>query len=151
VADAISRSEVIVFAIPLSAMPAVIDANAEGLADRILIDATNDFDGPSLSHVDSLLARASRAKVFRAFKSLGWESFANPTYGSAVADLFYCGPDSTEAQRAFEGLVHDVGLRPIRVGDLDQVSTVDWVVKLWFTLAVSRGPGRHIAFKLLSD
>lgn len=149
--DAIAHSRVVVFAVPGGAMDAVIRANADGLAGRLVIDATNDFEGPSLSHVEALVSSAAGVRVFRAFNSLGWENFANPTYGGDVADLFYCGPDSAEAQRAFEGLVRDVGMRPIRVGDLDQVAIVDWVVRLWSALAVGRGMGRHLAFKVISD
>jgi predicted dinucleotide-binding enzyme len=149
--DAISHSQVVVFVIPGGAMKDVIQANAEGLDGKILIDATNDLQGPSASHVESLTASARTAKVFRAFNSLGWENFANPTFGTIAADLFYCGPDSTDAQQTFEGLVSDVGLRPIRVGDLDKVGVVDSVLTLWFTLASGRGMGRHLAFKVLTD
>jgi predicted dinucleotide-binding enzyme len=151
IAHAISGSEVVVFAIPGGAMGEVIHDNASGMTGKLLIDATNDFEGPSTNHVESLVSSASGAKVFRAFNSLGWENFTNPTFGSAVADLFYCGPDSAEAQQAFESLVGDVGLRPIRVGDLDKVGIVDSVLTLWFTLASGRGMGRHLAFKVLSD
>ncbi|HLC03666.1 MAG TPA: NAD(P)-binding domain-containing protein [Anaerolineales bacterium] len=149
--DAIGRSQVIVFAIPGGAMDSLIHANAHGLAGKLLIDTTNDFEGASLSHVETLVSSAEGAKVFRAFNSLGWENFADPTFGRDTADLFYCGPDSTEAQQAFEAIVRDVGMRPIRVGDLDQVSIVDSVIRLWFSLAVGRGMGRHLAFKVLSE
>lgn len=148
---AILRSQAVVFAVPGGAMDSLIQANAEGLSGKLLIDATNDFDGPSMSHVEALVSSARSARVFRAFNSLGWENFSDPTFGGVEADLFYCGPDSAEAQQAFEGLIRDVGLRPIRVGDLDQVSVVDSVLTLWYTLAVGRGMGRHLAFKVLSD
>jgi predicted dinucleotide-binding enzyme len=151
IADAISHSEAVVFVIPGAAMGEVAKANADGLGGKLLIDATNDFQGPSLNHVSSLTSSAKGAKVFRAFNSLGWENFANPTFGDTAADLFYCGPESAEAQRAFESLVRDVGLRPIRVGDLEDVEIVDSVVTLWSTLASARGMGRHLAFKVLSD
>lgn len=151
ISGAIARSEVIVFAIPGGAMDSVIQANAAGLAGKLVIDTTNDMEGQALSHVESLISSVDGAKVFRAFNSLGWENFANPVYGGEVADLFYCGPDSAEAQQVFEDLVRDVGLQPIRVGDLDQVSIVDSVLRLWMTLAVGRKMGRHLAFKVLSD
>ncbi len=151
IADAISGSQAVVFVIPGGAMSEVIQANANGMAGKVLIDATNDLQSPTMSHVESLASSANGAKVFRAFNSLGWENFANPAFGTDVADLFYCGPDSAEAQQAFESLVRDVGLRPIRVGDLDKVGVVDSVLTLWFTLASGRGMGRHLAFKVLSD
>lgn len=149
--DAVADSQAVVFVIPGVAMDEVIRTISGGLSGKLLIDATNDFQGPSVNHVESLVSNAAGAKVFRAFNSLGWENFANPSFGSVAADMFYCGPDSADAQQTFEGLVRDVGLRPIRVGDLDTVGIVDSVLTLWFTLASARGMGRHLAFKVLSE
>lgn len=151
ISGAIARSEVVVFAIPGKAMDAVIGEHAGGLAGKLIIDATNDFEGPSLSHVEAINAAVEGAHVFRAFNSLGWENFSHPAFGSEIADLFYCGSDAAEPQQTLEGLVGDVGLRPIRVGGLDQLSIVDSIVRLWFTLAVGRKFGRHMAFKMLTD
>ncbi len=47
-------------------------------------------------------------------------------------------------------MISDVGLRPIRLGDADQVGLVDSVGSLWFALALGQGKGRHLAFKVLS-
>jgi hypothetical protein len=33
----------------------------------------------------------------------------------------------------------------------DQQDTLDGVMRLWFTLAVGQGRGRHLAFKVLDD
>lgn len=151
IAEAITASDVVLFAIPGKAMDAVVTGVSERLTGKIVIDSTNDFEGSVLNHVEKLHSSAEGVKVFRAFNSLGWENFANPAFGDATADLFYCGPDSAEAQEAIEALVGDVGMRPIRVGGLDQVSIVDSVVRLWFALAVGRGMGRHTAFKVLSE
>ena len=54
-----------------------------------------------------------------------------------------------DAQEKVERLIEDAGLRPIRVGGTEHVEVVDGVLRLWFTLAQSRG--RRIAFKLISD
>lgn len=48
-----------------------------------------------------------------------------------------------------EGLIADVGLRPARVGGLDQMQLLDGVLRLWFALAIGQKMGRHLAFKLL--
>ena len=48
-----------------------------------------------------------------------------------------------------EGLIADIGLRPIYVGDLDQVTLIDTLTRLWFALAFQQGYGRRLAFKLL--
>jgi 8-hydroxy-5-deazaflavin:NADPH oxidoreductase len=47
-------------------------------------------------------------------------------------------------------LIADVGLRPVWLRDNDQIGTVDALLALWFTLAVQRGKGRHLAFKMLT-
>ncbi len=64
-------------------------------------------------------------------------------------DLLYCGPEEGDAVATMEALIEEIGLKPIRIGDLDQVGIVDSIVRLWFSLAVGRGLGRHLAFKTL--
>ena len=149
--EAIVGSQVVVFAVPASAMAGIVETHADDLKGKILVDGTNDFGSAGMSHVDKLLTSAPGAKVFRAFNSLGWENFADPTFGGERADLFYCGSEDTQASKVVEVLIQDVGLRPSRVGDLEQVSIVDSVLTLWFTLAVGRGLGRHMAFKVIRD
>ena len=91
---------------------------------------------------------APRARDGRAFNTLGWENFADPTFDGVQADLSCAGP---EADRAVtERLIGDVGLRPVRLGDADQVGLVNSVATLWFALALQQGMGRHLAFKVLT-
>jgi len=89
------------------------------------------------------------AQVYRAFNSLGWENFENPVFDGVQADLFYCGPAGA-GQAAVEQLIRDVGLRPVRLGDLGQVGLVDMIGGLWFALAFGQGMGRELAFKVLT-
>lgn len=69
-------------------------------------------------------------------------------FGGVQADLFYCGPDG-ESRAVVEQLIADVGMRPIRVGDADQVDVVDSILRRWFALATGQGMGRYLALKLL--
>ena len=109
-----------------------------------------NFGGPVVSNVETISSRAAGAKVFRAFNTLGWENFATPLFGETRADLFYCGPDD-EARPVVEGLIEEVGLRPVWVGGLDQVQLVDAIGSLWVTLAFRQGMGRRFAFKVLTS
>lgn len=59
-------------------------------------------------------------------------------YDGERADLFYCGPEEEPAVSRVEKLIHQVGLRPVRVGDLNQVSVLDALTRLWFSLAVAQ-------------
>ena len=88
------------------------------------------------------------AMVFRAFNSLGWELFAHPNVNETMIDHFYCGPEG-EARRLVEGLVREIGVRPIWVGGYESVRIVDALGSLWVTLVFQRGYGRDIALKLL--
>ncbi len=150
VPNAIAFGDVVLVAIPWSVVEATVRANAEAIDGKIVIDASNNFGGPVVNHVETISAHAPTAKVFRAFNSLGWENFEDPQFGETQVDLFYCGSDD-EARPVVEGLIEDVGLRPVWVGDLDQARLVDSIGSLWVQLAYGRGIGRRIAFKLLSQ
>jgi hypothetical protein len=146
---AIAFGEAVVFAIPGNAMEETLVTHGPALAGKIAIDAANRMGGGPMNSAAAFAAHAPQAQVYRAFNSLGWENFENPIFGDIQADLFYCGPAGA-GQIAVEGLIRDVGLRPIRVGDIDQAGLVDTVGSLWFALAFGRGMGRQLAFKVLT-
>jgi hypothetical protein len=149
VGQAIAFGEVIVFAIPGSAMEETIQAHGPALAGKIVVDAANRMGGGAMNSAALFAAHAPAAQVYRAFNSLGWENFENPVFDGVPADLFYCGP-AAAGQAAVEGLIRDVGLRPVRLGDIGQVGLVDMIGSLWFALAFGQGMGRHLAFKVLT-
>ena len=74
----------------------------------------------------------------------------NPRLGGSQIDLFFCRDDG-DSRQTVESLIADVGLRPIHIGDLDQVAVVDNLTKLWFALAFGQGYGRRLAFKILTE
>ena len=150
IAGATAFGEVVVFAIPGRAMEETIGAYGSALKGKIVIDAANRAGGGPMNSAAALEVGAPGAQVYRAFNSLGWENFENPQFGDLQADLFYCGP-AGPGQASVEGLIRDVGLRPVRLGDMSQVGLVDAVASMWFALAFGQGMGRHLAFKVLTD
>jgi predicted dinucleotide-binding enzyme len=149
---AIEASRVVVYTIPGPAMPDVLAAQGGSLDSRIVIDATNNLasghGGPELSAIRHLPAGALG---FRAFNSVGWENMADPVVGGVVADMFFAGPDGTERE-VVGGLIADVGFRPVYVGAGPAAfAAVDSVAALWFALALGRGYGRRLAFRVLTD
>src|SRR6266480_5048610 len=149
VTDALAASDVVVTAIPGKAMDETITKQAAQLDGKIIIDTANRLGGGPMNSFASFQTQTPHARVFRAFNTLGWENFADPVFDGIQADLFYCGPDG-DAREVVEQLITDVGLRPMRLGDVDQVGLVDSVGSLWFALALGQGKGRHLAFKVLS-
>lgn len=148
-ADAVADAEVVLFALPGAAIASAVEPLGPALEGKIVIDATNNRQASEPNSVASISAVAPGAVVARAFNSLGWENFANPDFDGTSADLLWCGPDG-EPGAVVERLIADVGLRPIRVGGLDQLHLVDMLAGLWFALALGQGRGRHLAFKVLS-
>lgn len=151
VRTALDKAKVVVVAIPGRAAAELASELAPAFDGKIVIDASNNLQGPEMSCLGAIQRAAPQARSFRAFNSLGWEVFANPDFGGQTADLLYCGADDMEAQSVVENLISDVGLRPVRVGGLEVLAQVDMLVQLWLALARGRGLGRHTAFKVLSD
>jgi predicted dinucleotide-binding enzyme len=145
---AIAGADVVLLAVPGAALVDFVREHKNGLDGKVLIDATNNFRAPSMHSWSEVSKIVPNASLYRAFNSLGWDVFAKPVVGGEKADLFYAGPEGA-GQEKVERLIEDAGLRPIRVGGADQVDVVDGVLRLWLTLARSRG--RRIAFKLISD
>jgi predicted dinucleotide-binding enzyme len=149
IANACAFGEVVLLAVPGSAVEEVVESQAKKLVGKIVIDAANRMGAPEMNSAAILAAKAPSARVFRAFNSAGWEVFANPRFGDTPADLFYCGPEGS-AQRIVEGLIADIGLHPVRVGTLEQVKLVDAIGALWINQAFGQKMGRQFAFKLLT-
>ncbi len=145
--EAIASAEVVLLAIPGSAVPGLLAEHGVALAGRLVIDATNDVRAERWHHADAYATSAPAARFARAFNTVGYELFADPTVGGEPADLFWCGPEEAGVAE----LISDVGLRPRRVGDLDAIDIVDGVAHLWITLVFQQGYPRRLAFRLVTD
>jgi hypothetical protein len=148
VGSALAAADTILLALPGAAIVQFVREHAKELDGKVIIDATNHFAGAKMNSWPETTALVPAAQLYRAFNTLGWDVFADPVLGDVQPDLFYCGPEDG-GQKVVEQLISDAGLRPIWVGGIDQVDTVDGVLRLWFVL--SRTRGRRIAFKLISD
>jgi predicted dinucleotide-binding enzyme len=145
---ALLPAEVVLFAIPGMAMAALVGELGVALDGKLVIDATNQFGQPVMNAIATIQAAAPQAIVYRAFNSIGAENMAEPIIDGVQADLLYAGPDGA-GRLLIEQLISDLGLRPIRVGDLAQVGLVDSLGALWGALAYGQGMGRRLAFKVL--
>jgi 8-hydroxy-5-deazaflavin:NADPH oxidoreductase len=161
-AEALAESDVVLLAVPGSAVKELIAAHAQLLNQKIVIDATNQmvkgktattkqWQGQgALNSLSTLQTHAPDAQVYRAFNSYAWEAFAEPIYHGIQADLFYCGPEG-DARAVVEQLIAEIGLRPVRLGGLEQIEVADEILRLWGTLALIQDWGRdNVAFKVLT-
>lgn len=146
--EALRFGQVILVSVPYSAVPELLTAHAAGMENKTILDATNNFAGPVINNLERIKEKVPSATLYRAFNSLGWEIFANPQFGQVQVDMFYSGPDGAQRQM-IEGLITEIGVRPIWVGDNDRATIVDNIGALWVTLVFQRGRSRRIALKLL--
>jgi predicted dinucleotide-binding enzyme len=149
IGDALQNSPgVVLIALPGGVVELVAQEYAAELNGRIIIDAANRMGQDSLHNLASFQQHVPQAQIYRAFNSLGWENFAEPTFDGIQADLFYCGPEG-DAKTTVEQLIAAIGLRPVYLGGVEQVGLLDSIASLWFTLALGQKKGRHLAFKVL--
>jgi 8-hydroxy-5-deazaflavin:NADPH oxidoreductase len=161
VSEALTDADVVLLAVTGAAVSQVAADYGRQLDNRVVIDATNQLvkgrteaaggwgERATLNGIAAVREHAPGARLYRAFNSYAWEVFADPVFNGQRADLFYCGP-ADEGQQVVEELITDVGLRPVRIGDLDRAEDVDNVLALWASLAIFEGKGRaNVAFTVL--
>jgi predicted dinucleotide-binding enzyme len=143
IAEALTRAEVVILALPGAAVAELTAAHADALARKLVIDATNQMGQPV---ANSRPALPSNVRYARAFNTLGGENMADPIFADGPADLFFSAPEADRA--TVETIITGVGLHPIYLGD-DQEALVDALFQVWITLALKQGRGRRLALRLL--
>jgi 8-hydroxy-5-deazaflavin:NADPH oxidoreductase len=153
VADALVGAEAVILATPWTATEALVVQHADGLANKIVIDATNPIH-PSLarlaiasnsSGVELLQSQARQAKFFKAFNSTGANVMAHPRFAAGQAAMFVAGPDGADKDTVLR-IVADVGFEPVDAGELKAARQLEHLALLWIQLALAKGHGRDFAF-----
>jgi len=147
ISTALDGADVVLLAIPATSVGDFLVAYASDVDGKLFIDATNNIGAAAANAAAAVAQAAPNARYVRAFNTLGWENFANPTFDGVAADLFFSAPRAD--RDVIEHLISDVGLRPAYLGP-DKHDLVDSILPLWFTLAQMRGQ-RHLAFRILQD
>lgn len=154
IASAAAGSDVVVLATPWAAARAAIQS-AGNLAGKVLLDCTNPLKpdltldaGPTASGGEMVAGWAIGPRVVKIFNTTGFGNMANPHYGDQAATMFYAGDDS-EAKQIAARLATDLGFEAVDAGPLKNARLLEPLAALWIDLAMVRGHGRDIAFKLL--
>lgn len=152
IADAVRAAEVILLSTPA---PAAIEV-AQSLGDtagKIIIDTMNIVAGRGpqgfASTAEAILAHTATRDVVKCFNTTGFNNMANPVYGDFRLDAFMAG-DSEKAKAAAERLALDAGFAACYdIGGNDKFQLMEQFAFFWINLAMMRGHGREIGFKLL--
>jgi 8-hydroxy-5-deazaflavin:NADPH oxidoreductase len=148
--EAISEAEIILVATPAHV---TIDLAKEWgeLKGKVIIDTTNAIGknpAPYLTGYHAFV-EICKAEVVKAFNTTGFENMADPKYGDTTADMFVAG-DSSEAKKVAIQLAHDAGFETVYdFGGEDKVKALEHFAFAWINLAIMKGNGRNMAFKIL--
>jgi predicted dinucleotide-binding enzyme len=144
--------DLIVLAVPFGALDELIPSL--GLLDgTILVDATNPlaqglsglvlgFDTSAAENVSRL---APRARVVKAFNTVGSKVMENPVYGEQRAFLPVAA-DDPEAKETVLGLARELGFDAVDAGPLSHARYLEPLAMLWIQLAYPLGHGNEFAF-----
>ena len=135
-------------------------AGSEALAGKIVIDATNPISDEApvngilrffTTHDDSLMERLQhefpKARLVKAFNSVGSGLMVNPLFAGGRPTMFICGDDDA-AKQTVAGLLDQFGWEAADIGRVEGARAIEPLCMLWCAPVFLRGETRH-AFKLL--
>jgi 8-hydroxy-5-deazaflavin:NADPH oxidoreductase len=143
IGDALDGADIVILALPGTAVGALTADHGDALAGKLVIDATNKMGAPQAN------ARAElpgSVRYARAFNTLGGENMAEPVFADGPADMFFSAPDAERETVA--SVIEGVGLHPVSLGP-DQEELVDALFRVWIALAMGQGRGRRLALRVI--
>jgi predicted dinucleotide-binding enzyme len=145
-AAAVAPGEVVALAIPGGAVAETVRGLATELAGKTIVVPANQMGARGSNIAGEVHELVPSSHVVRAFNTLPYELIAEGRLDGEQLDMFYAA--SEEADAIASDLISACGLRPIRVGGIEQAPLLDELFALWAALAFGGGHGRGIAFAL---
>lgn len=152
--------EVVVLAVKGTAAVATVEACAGGLDGKAVIDPTNPiaeappdqgvlrfFTGPNQSLMESLQAKAPKARFVKAFSCVGSALMVNPALPGGKPTMFVCGDDPGAKQQVGE-LLDQLGWEVEDAGAAVAARAIEPLCMLWCIPGFLKDDWRH-AFKVL--
>jgi 8-hydroxy-5-deazaflavin:NADPH oxidoreductase len=154
-AEAARGADLVVFAVPGSAVSMVADEIADTVAGGVVVDSTNplnasftDLDIAGASGAADLQARLPQAKVVKAFNTVFAARHAAPTENGEPLDLYIAGDDADAKAKVAE-FGASLGFDPLDVGGLRLARSLEELALLNITLNATKGWVWQSAWKLV--
>jgi predicted dinucleotide-binding enzyme len=135
-------------------------AGIENLNGKTIMDACNPiadappvqgvlsyFTGPNESLGERVQAKVPKAKVVKAFNSVGNTLMINPKFEQGTPTMFYCGDDAGAKQQVAD-VIRQFGWEPYDCGGIIASRAIEPLCILWCLPGFARNEWNH-AFKLL--
>lgn len=157
-ADAASFGEIVILATLWAGTENALRLAGPGsLAGKPLVDTTNPLDfstgAPrlSLGHTDSAGEQVQRwvprARVVKAFNTVGSPHMVKPLFPGGPPDMFLCGNDE-DAKRTVAALCGELGWPTIDLGGIESSRYLEPLAMVWITHYFRTRSGNH-ALRLL--
>jgi predicted dinucleotide-binding enzyme len=158
-ADVASFGDVVVLAVKGGVVEGVAKELESVLAGKTVIDTTNPVGGPPENGVvpyftgpnDSLIQRvqkaAPRAKVVKAFNSVGSALMVKPALKGGTPSMFLCGDDAG-AKETVANLARELGWNPEDCGPAAMGPAVEGLCQIWCYSGFKNNDWAH-AFAML--
>ena len=145
--------EIVILAVPYSAVLDVVKQYGEALAGKLLVDITNpvapdltSFVTPTQSFGAQEIAKAAPgdALIIKAFNTQFSQVLAAGSFAGHSLDVFLAGNDA-QAKSRISAFVESLGLRPLDVGPLSMARTLEHVCLLSLGLMTHSVKNTHFA------
>ena len=126
--EAASRADVVVLAVPASALGDVATEIGPTVAGKVVVDVSNrptpSDAGPSTSIAEELQGKLPNAKVVKAFNTAFASRMAQPQVAGVAPDGYVAGDDASAKQSVLD-VVESLGFRPVDAGSLASARTLE--------------------------
>lgn len=156
--EAAVSGEVVVLAVPYSALSDIIATYGDQLAGKIVVETTNPVDGATMdsllvpadsSSTAELAAQLPAASVLKAFNTNFAATLAAKTVGDNRTTVLIAG-DDTAAKETLAAVVTAGGVDAVDAGSLRRARELEAVGFLQMTLAMAGKTGWTGGFALVS-
>jgi predicted dinucleotide-binding enzyme len=147
--------DVVLLAVPFSAIDDVVKDAGNALADKIVIDATNALDrsmnlavGFTTSGAEELQKKLPKSRVVKAFNTVFAQHMESGKLGDQRLTAFVAS-DAEPARKQVMELAGNIGFDPVDAGPLKNARLLEPLAYLNIQLGYGLGMGTQIGFKLL--
>ncbi len=153
--EALEGSEMVILAIPYSAVQGLVAEVGDDLAGRIVVDATNRVDPEDLtasldgsSTAEQIQALLPESRVVKAFNTVFAANQSDPVIDGVQLDGFVAGDDKCAKDQVL-ALLESIGLRPIDAGPLTMARALEAMGLLNTSLNMRTGWSWRSGWKLV--
>ena len=147
-------AEVVLLAVPFAAIDDAVQELGNAVEGKTLIDVTNALDahmslavGFNTSGAEELQRKVPKARVVKAFNTVGNAFMFRPVFAGGPPDMFFCGNDAA-AKKTVEDILVSFGWQTVDLGGIESSRYLEALCMVWVIHGIRSGTWTH-AFKLL--